>query len=317
MNSTQANKTVAVIDVGSNSIKLLVARKGSENSPLEKLFSKTHETRISTGIGKRTLKLSNEAMAAGCESITDLVRIAKDYNSNIVKIVATSAVRDASNGLEFVEKVKQATGIELSILPGIEEATFIGKGLRCDPLLAETDRFIQIDIGGGSLELTRINKESIEKACSLQLGAVRMTEKFLSDHMQTVDSETEAKIRDHTLKSVAESGFSFEPVTDPMIVTGGAFSVIRSILNARADENPRDTSQVLYRKDITQLKETLCNLSLDERKALPGLPSARADIMPAALITIDTVLELSGRAIVTQSFYNLRYGIAAALLEEV
>lgn len=309
-------KTVAVIDVGSNSIKLLVARKVHNNKFLEKLFSKTYETRISSGIGQRMLTLTDEAISAGCQSIVDLVKAAKDYDPNSIKIVATSAVRDATNGLEFVGQIKQATGIELKILSGIEEATFIGKGLRCDPLLAEIERFIQIDIGGGSLELIRINKDSIEKACSLQLGAVRMTEKFLSDRTRAVDSKTEANIRDHVFKSIAESGFSFEPTDDPLVVTGGAFSVIRSVLRAESKETAENASQTLYKDDIAELKEKLCNLSLDERRNLPGLPLARADIMPAALITIVALLDLSGREVITQSSYNLRFGIAAVLLEK-
>ena len=307
--------TVAVIDVGSNSIKLLVAQKGREDESLKKLYSKTIETRISEGISQQNPRLNESAILLGGQSIAALVNLARSYEPETIKIVATSAVRDATNGHEFVKQVHNITGITINVLSGIEEANFIGRGLRCDPLIAQMERFIQMDIGGGSLELIRLNRDSIETVCSLQLGAVRLTEKFIADRTTSVDSDTEATIRSHVLESVVNSGFNFDPTTNPMIVTGGAFSVIRSILAEQSGRQMEVTSPVIESKLITELKKTLCSLSLDERKAIHGLSVARADIMPTALITIDAVLKLSGRETVTQSSYNLRYGIATTLLE--
>ena len=173
-----------------------------------------------------------------------------------------------------------------------------------------------MDIGGGSLELIRLCKDSIEQACSLQLGAVRLTEKFVPDRAPAIAPEAATNIRDHVLKSIEASGFCFEPATEPMIVTGGAFSVIRSILAAQSGEMIKDASPFIYKNDIKKLTDTFCNRSLEERKAIPGLPMARADVMPAALVTIHTVLELSGREKITHSAYNLRYGIAYELLQK-
>ncbi|NNM14025.1 MAG: hypothetical protein HKO58_06855, partial [Gammaproteobacteria bacterium] len=274
------------------------------------------EIRISEGISEQNHEITQDAMRVGVYSIAVLVHLARSYEPKTIKIVATSSVRDAINSLEFVESVKKTTGLQLDVLSGIEEATFIGKGLRGDPLIADIENFIQMDIGGGSLELIRLSKDSIEEACSLQLGAVRLTEKFVLDRALAITSETETKIKDHVLRSVEDSGFHFEPSTDPMTVTGGAFSVIRSILAAQSGEMIDTASPVIYKNDIIELKKTLCNLSLDERKTIPGLPAARADVMPTALITIDAVLERSGRDTVTQSSCNLRYGTAAALLAE-
>ena len=307
---------VAVIDVGSNSIKLLVAQKSAEGKSFEKVFSKTLEIRISAGISHQNHELTEEAMHIGSQSIAVLVHLARDHEPKTIKIVATSAVRDAINGPEFVERVNKATGIRLDILSGIEEATYIGKGLRCDPLIAGMEHFVQMDIGGGSLELISLSQDSIQKVCSLQLGAVRLTEKFVPDRTVAINSATETIIQNHVLESLKTSEFNFEPITDPMTVTGGAFSVIRSILAAQAVDETTDASPVLYKKDITQLKKTLCHLSLEERKAVPGLPAERADVMPTALITIDTILERSCRDTIIHSFYNLRYGIAAELLAQ-
>jgi exopolyphosphatase/guanosine-5'-triphosphate,3'-diphosphate pyrophosphatase len=310
-------KTVAVIDVGSNSIKLLVARERAEDGPIESVYKKTFETRIGKGISKKNPELTREAIDAGCQSISELVRNARNYDPAAIKIVATSAVRDASNSMEFVERVNDITGIRLDILSGVQEATYIGKGLRHDPQISALDNLVHMDIGGGSLELIRFSQNTIQQACSLQLGAVRLTEKLVPNRTLAIAPETESTIRAHVTETVKNSGFSFEPTTDPMIVTGGAFSVVRSIMAAKTGMEVENPTSVIRAKDISELKSTLCSLPLDKRKTIPGLSKARADVMPVALITIDTVLGLSGRESVTHSSCNLRFGVAAELLENI
>ena len=253
-------------------------------------------------------------MAAGCKTIAELVRLAQGYHPKTIRIVATSAVRDATNAVQFIELVNDATGIEIQTLSGHEEATYIGKGLGCDPKTSGTKSFIQMDIGGGSLELIHFNHGKIDQALSLQLGAVRLTEQFISDRDTAISAETEASIEAHVRKTLKASGFSFEPSTAPLIVTGGAFTVTRAVLASQINQTIDDRSPVLHQEEITQLKSRLMQLPLHERMAVPHLPATRADIIPAALITIDTVLDYTARDTVTHSFYNLRYGIAAELL---
>ena len=308
-------ETVAVIDVGSNSIKLLVAKSGSTADSVETIFAETIETRISAGISQALPSLTEAAMAAGCKTITELVRLAQSYQPKAIRIVATSAVRDATNAIQFIELVNEATGLEIETLSGAEEATHIGKGLGCDPQIAAINSFIQMDIGGGSLELIRFAHGKIEQALSLQLGAVRLTEKFIADRNAALSTETEATITAHVRSALEDSGFSFEPNTAPLIVTGGAFTVTRAVLAAQNDQTIEQRSPLLHTNEITRLKATLMALALHERMAVPHLPATRADIIPSALITINTVLNYAERTHVTHSFYNLRYGIAAELLK--
>jgi exopolyphosphatase/guanosine-5'-triphosphate,3'-diphosphate pyrophosphatase len=308
------NQIVAVIDVGSNSIKLLVAKLGATASNVETIFAETIETRISSGISHALPSLSEDAMSAGCKTITELVRLAQGYQPKAVRIVATSAVRDATNSIQFIELVNEATGLEIQTLSGQEEATYIGKGLGCDPQISGTKNFIQMDIGGGSLELIRFNQGKIEQALSLQLGAVRLTEQFIADRDAAISAETEAIISEHVRKLLVGSHFNFGPSTAPLIVTGGAFTITRAVLAAQVDQTIEERSPVLHKTEITRLKSTLMHLPLHERMAVPHLPATRADIIPAALITIDTVLDFAACDTVTHSFYNLRYGIAAELL---
>ena len=309
-----SSEIVAVIDVGSNSIKLLVARCGNTPDSAETLFTETIETRISAGISQARPCLTEAAMQAGCQTITELVGLAQNFQPNSLRIVATSAVRDATNAPQFIALIYQATGVELQTLSGTEEATYICKGLACDPQIGGSSRFIQMDIGGGSLELIRFQQGTIEQALSLQLGAVRLTERFIHERDAALSNQTVAAITAHVQQQLTDSGFSFAEDAGPMIVTGGAFTVTRAVLAAQAGMTIDARTPKLLHREIVALKDKLIHLPLHDRMAVPQLPVSRADIIPAALITIDTVLNLAQRHSVTHSFYNLRYGIAAELL---
>ncbi len=305
---------VAVIDVGSNSIKLLIARKNPKTGLIESSCKEGRETRISTGIGQQKPTLTQGAIAAGCQSIVELVGIARKYSPRVIKIVATSAVRDAVNGSEFTRRVNELTGIHIDILTGIEEANYIGKGLCSDPKVAAMEQLIQMDIGGGSLELIRFGNGTLQQVCSLQLGAVRLTERFVNDSAAPIPPETESQIEQHVRQAIKSSGFAFGPETVPFIVTGGAFKVIYNILEASNANATTSSPQILQKADIAALRSTLKNIPLLDRLMAYKVPVSRADILPTALITIDTVLECAGCQTVTLSACNLRYGIATELL---
>lgn len=304
---------VAVIDVGSNSIKLLVAGVRGDGS-LDTQFVETIETRISEGISRELPFLKKEAMLCGIETIVELLRLARKYKPREIAIVATSAVRDAINGMDFIDAVEATTGIEMRVLSGTEEAIYIGKGLRCDPAVADSNDFIQMDIGGGSLELIRIRDSEIAQAISLRLGAVRISERFIADMQGPISRHEEIAIHAFVTAELTQSRFNFTPCSLPLIVTGGAFAVSRAVLAAQAGSTLDAFNPTLQFADLDALKTRLCTLSLHERLAVPHLPASRADIIPAALIIILAVLKHAGRQEITHSQYNLRYGIAAELL---
>lgn len=305
--------TVAVIDVGSNSIKILVARAVATG--IETVFSQTIETRISAGISEAVPELDDASMAAGVATIFELYQAGMGFNPEEWVIVATSAVRDAINGAVFMNMVLAATGIEMRILSGQEEATYIGRGIACDPALKGVPSFLQMDIGGGSLELIRFQDGTIVQAISLQLGAVRLTERFIADRALPITAGVRGAIETQVAKAVTASGFDFRPGALPLVATGGAFVIARAILAGRRGLELKDSSPQLTALDLRALEAELSVLPLSDRIQVPYLPPARADIVPTALITILKVLELAGRDAVTHSFYNLRYGMAAELLQ--
>ncbi len=313
----QKSVNVAIIDVGSNSIKLLVVRKNIRNGNLESLYSKTLETRISSGISFDPPKISDSAMSAGVQSVRELCDQAVCYKPLEIRIVATSAVRDAVNGSEFNRQIELATGLNVQVLEGEQEARAIGRGLSCDPQIKTSEKFMQIDLGGGSLECILFNCDSIVQATSLALGAVRITEHFISDPTQPLRREVEKSIQNHVTKLIKNEGLLETPYLGSLIATGGAVTVTRGILAARDNTALEEYSPMISLLQIRELKAELISLPLSERVKIKSLPTARADILPAALITIEQLMHLMGHKQLIHSQYNLRYGIALDILQAI
>lgn len=306
---------LAVIDIGSNSIKVLVATSAPKVG-LRVLFQETLETRISGGIGQDKSPLSETGMAAGIGAIALLREMTRPFAPTHWRIVATSAVRDAANKAEFIQRVQTATGVTLEILSGDDEARLIARGIQTDPALNGAQEFCIADLGGGSLECIRYEKAAITQAVSLQLGAVRLTEKFAANPRGPFTETARTAIAQETLRQLTNSGFHFIP-GGLLVGTGGAFTVARAILAQRHGFPAKDTWPAeLSRADLAALLEEIAPLTAEERVKIPRLTPERADILPAALTTILTLLDFAHVGRVVHSFHNLRFGVAARFFAE-
>jgi len=304
---------VAVIDIGSNSIKVLVAASHPAGV-ITALKSRTIDARISAGISKTEPKLSEEGMARGLAAIQELLTDTNPFSPAKVVLVATSAVRDAGNGVEFRARVKAATGHDIRILTGAEEANLIGRGLTCDPALADLQDFYVFDLGGGSLECLLFRDRHIAQAMSLQLGCVRLTEKFLKDASAPLDQVEASSLARHVRDELKRSGFRFPMVAPAAVFAGGSMSTVRAIKGARHGVSLEDTPAIIGTDTLSQLLDELAPMTLEERKAIPGLPAARADVFPAALVTMVTVADYAHIERFHHSLHNLRWGLAAEAL---
>lgn len=305
---------VAVVDLGSNSIKLLVARRNARGEVVP-LHTRTIDARIGAGMARADPVLGEAGMAAAITAVATLLAEAAPHQCGEVAVVATSAVRDARNGGVFAAKLEAATGHTLRILSGAEEANLIGRGLTADPALADQRDFYVFDLGGGSLECLAFRERRIVQAVSVQLGCVRLTEQFVSHPQLPFPTGIRTAVENHVVESVRGAGFDF-PLTRPAcaIGTGGTVTTARSMLAARAGRTFAETSADL---SITQLRgifEQLLPLTLEERCRVPGLPATRADVFPIALLTLLTLAEVGGFSVYRNSLYNLRYGLAAEML---
>jgi len=307
---------VAIVDIGSNTIKVLVAAR-DEVGKLSVLKSGTIEARISAGISHDEPNLSEEGMDRGLAAIQELLADSAVFAPVRAQLVATSAVRGARNGREFAERVRRATGFELRILTGDEEANAIGRGLTCDPALTHLQNFYVFDLGGGSLECLSFSDRKIQEAISLPLGCVRLTEKFVADQSGPFSVEARKRIMAHTRLALAESEFRFDLPYPAAVATGGTATTVRAIHAARTGHPLDEIPTLITLQHLCELLDYLAPLTLEQRKQVPGMPAARADIFPAALATILAVAETGALTAFHHSFYNLRYGLAAELLADL
>jgi exopolyphosphatase / guanosine-5'-triphosphate,3'-diphosphate pyrophosphatase len=308
------SSAVAVVDIGSNSIKLLVAARDTAGRLVE-LAQRTEETRIGTGITDTPPRLRDDSIERGVASVRLLLGDAVRFAPAAVRIVATSAVRDAANRVDFISRLRAVTGHELTVLTGDEEARLIGRGIACDPALRGVSAFHLFDLGGGSLEMLTFRDGRAIQLASLQLGCVRVTEACVADAARPLGAATIAAVRAHVRAAVKASGFIFDlPPPATAVATGGTVTTLRLLQAAARQIDFAATDSRLRVADLEELAARLCAATLGERRAIPGMPPARADVFPAALVTLTEVARLAHVEAFQHSFYNLRFGLAAELL---
>jgi exopolyphosphatase/guanosine-5'-triphosphate,3'-diphosphate pyrophosphatase len=304
----------AVVDVGSNSIKLLVAESGPGGLPVE-ILSRTLEVRISKGIGSGRPRLGADEMERGFEAICGLLGQARGLGADRLCVVATSAVRDASNGAEFLARIGAASGVSPRLLSGAEEANLIGRGLTTDPALAALRDFHVYDLGGGSLECLSFRDRTVERAVSLPLGCVRLTEMFVPRTTGPVSAASLAAIGRHVRDALAGSGFPLPvPAGFAVVGTGGTLTAVRSIAAARNGVALEGADPLIPVSLLREVLATVGALDLAARRQTKGLSPERADVLPAALRTLVSLAELGGIETFQHSLRNLRWGVASELL---
>jgi len=305
---------VAVIDIGSNSIKSLVAARGPRGG-LVALKNQTIDARISAGISRTPPQLADAGMRTGLAAIQELLAGVAPLAPGQTVLVATSAVRDAVNGAEFRRRVREATGHDIRILTGAEEADLIGRGLVADPALAGLRDFYVFDLGGGSLECLAFRGRRVAQAASLPLGCVRLTEACVADPSRALTSDELDRVNRRVKEVLVPGAFSFGlPAGAEAVFAGGTVTCARAILAARTGRPLAETPAVIPVATLRALLADSAALPLAGRRRIAGLPPRRADVFPVALATVIAVAEVGGFGAFRHSFHNLRYGLAAELL---
>ena len=308
------NPPIGVIDIGSNTIKLLVARLGKSGA-METVLRETRATRISRGISGDRLVFPPETLARAAADTAELAGIARQAGAGTIRIVATSAARDAENGPDLASAIEAAAGAPVEIISGHREAALIARAVRCDPALEGFPAFYAFDLGGGSLECLSFRGRNLEQALSLPLGAVRLTEKLVKDSANPFTPEDRSAVEAETIRTFRESGFQFVlPAESAAVATGGTMTTALAILAAEEGMALEKMRPWLAKEALENLLTRIGSLPLPERLKTPGLPGERADVFPVALATFLTVAELVGKPGFHHSLQNLRHGLAAEML---
>ncbi len=299
----------AVIDIGTNSVKLLVA--DVDGTLVVPVFEESEQTRLGQGFYE-TQRLQPDVIAHTADAVAQFAGIARIRNAASLRVIATSAARDAQNQQELLDAIKQASGLEVDIISGQQEADLVYQGVRSDLKLAGR-RLLILDVGGGSSEFMLGQGEHPEFSRSFALGSVRLLEL-----MRPSDPPTPAELdrcRDYLRRFFMEQ--IRQPLTDALasgrehttlIGTGGAATILARMEYA-LDKYHRQEIEGAHipLESIQGWMKKLWSMPLAERKKITGLPKKRADVILTGMAIYETVLEEFGFAELRASTRGLRF----------
>jgi exopolyphosphatase / guanosine-5'-triphosphate,3'-diphosphate pyrophosphatase len=301
----EATKRYAAIDIGSNSIRQIVADV-SGTGTIRVVDEMKAAPRLGAGVDQTGI-LSEQSMRHALDVLTRMATLAKQLGAVRVDAVATSAVRDAGNRREFLDRVKREAGLRVRLLDGEDEAR-----LSFRSALAHFDlgvgRAVVMDIGGGSIELVLAADGLIDRLISLPYGAIRMTEQFLGHRPRPKDVK---RLR----RAIRESIRRAIPARDwrgaQVIGSGGTFTNLAGMFLKRqgVEGIPKVHGTKVPREELEHLIDVLQDLSADERAQYPGLTPARADIILGGLAVAAEVMARLEARHVTASAYGIREGL--------
>jgi exopolyphosphatase/guanosine-5'-triphosphate,3'-diphosphate pyrophosphatase len=298
---------VAAIDIGTNSIHMLVVRV-REDLSFEVIDREKAMVRLGAG-GLDGKALTAEAMNSALQALAKFNRLAKARQVDAVLAAATSATREARNGGEFLARIEQETGIRARVITGQDEARLIHQAAVYGVDVGG-GRAVVIDIGGGSVEITLGTASNIQLARSFKLGVIRLTERFVrSDPLTNRDERRMVKHIheeiDRYCGQITEAGF------DRVIGTSGtilSLGVVASTMS-KGTLPPELRNLRVTAKQLRRVRKTSVRLDLEQRLLLPGLDPRRADLMVAGGILLDTILRRLGAEELTLCDLALREGL--------
>jgi exopolyphosphatase/guanosine-5'-triphosphate,3'-diphosphate pyrophosphatase len=301
----------AVFDLGSNSIKFIVAETGARG--VRVLCERSIGTRLAEHLID-TCELRPEAMKRTIDALRELRAEADALGAVHFRAVATSAVRDSRNRREFLKAVRAVLGFPVRLLSGPEEAATIFFGVNDDPHWRGKDLFI-LDIGGGSAEWVQGRHGQMERRVSLPFGAVRLRERFL--HSYPVAADTAALLVETVRAQLTHPLAHYTLGSRHFVGTGGTMTCLAAIHKGLAEFDPRRIDHAsLTLEQVRALMDRFIGLSLEKLRAIPGLPPKRADlIIPGTAVALAT-MELLGARRVGISVRGLRYGVLGAAIRE-
>jgi exopolyphosphatase/guanosine-5'-triphosphate,3'-diphosphate pyrophosphatase len=302
--------TFAAVDIGSNSVRLKISRLASHR------LVEIHEDREVTRLGESVFRsgfLSPEAIALTVKVLRRFHRAAQRAGADTVRVVATSALRDARNSRAFMEWVRSATGWRVEVISGLEEARLIHLGLTSSSRVNSSPA-LMIDLGGGSCELTVSKKGHIGETVSLPLGAVRLTNDFLHH-----DPPRKSEMRQLRSFIAREIGRIAERITRArpkvVIATSGTAEALATVCHALYRTKSQRANTV-SRLQLRRVAKMLSRLTLDERRNVPGIGVRRAEIVVAGAAVYAGLLERCKLLGFRYSPLGLRDGLLAQMAAE-
>jgi exopolyphosphatase/guanosine-5'-triphosphate,3'-diphosphate pyrophosphatase len=301
------SRVVGFVDLGTNAIRLLVVRMNPNFS-----YTIVSQEKEVIRLGEEEFKdhiLKPEAIERAIFVCGKFLELAKTYGAIEMIAVGTSAIREAKNQTEFLQKLYSETGLRVNVITGEEEARLICLGVSSGIDIGE-EKVVFVDLGGGSTEICIGNQFDCFYVASLKLGAIRLTAQFIGEGWtRPIDFNTYLQIKKYAASKMrAAKGKVQEHGVRLAWGSSGTIINLAEIANKLFKKNGNG-GLTLSRKNLKKLAPILCSLSLEERKKMPAINPDRADILVAGSAILESVMEELGLEEIKISHRELRDGL--------
>jgi len=283
-------RVVSFIDIGTNSVRLLVVRLNPNHS-YSILSQQKQQVRLGEGEFEEEEILPDaiERLVIVCKKFTEL---AQSFNTEEFVAVATSAMREAANQQEILHLLRHESRLDVRVISGQEEARLIYLGVSSGINLDDRQAFF-IDIGGGSTEIAIGDKQNYQFLDSFKLGAIRLSNHYLSDNVtEPVSTEGYKKIQQHVKDAIIHSLKKISR-QKPYLAIGSSGTIMNlaDIAQKAFHEIGNPGENILTYKDLRKVIDLLCSLPLEQRRKIPGINAERADIIIPGAAILDVFLK--------------------------
>jgi exopolyphosphatase/guanosine-5'-triphosphate,3'-diphosphate pyrophosphatase len=293
----------AVIDIGTNSVKFNISERRADGTWLA-IVDRAEITRLGEGL-EQTGEISSDASERTVSAICAMVQEARQSDVAKLAAVGTMGMRTARNSQQFIDAVKQRCGVTIEVISGDEEGRLAYIAVKSGLGLAEGSLAI-FDTGGGSSQFTFGHGSVVEERFSLNVGAVRYTEKYGLSGVVPPEQLQAA------LNTIAAdlSRLDGRPSPDALVGMGGAITNIAAVQHSLAKYDPNIIQgSVVQRSEVERQIELYCSKSLDDRRTIIGLQPKRADVILAGVCVVKTVMNKLQKDRLSVSDRGLRHGL--------
>lgn len=302
--------TFAAVDIGSNSVRLKIANLAGRR--LRAVVEDREVTRLGESVF-RTGMLLPEAMANTIKVLRRFHRAVQEAGADAVRVVGTSALRDARNAHAFLEWVRSTTGWTVDIISGLEEARLIHLGMVSNMRISRATVLL-MDLGGGSCELTISQKNHIRETVSLPLGAVRLTNEFL--HHDPPRKSELGRLRSFADKEIGRIASRVSRARPKIVIaTSGTAASLSAVAHGLFRGKGRRPAAV-SRAQMRRIAKMLARLPLEKRRQLTGVGPRRAEIIVAGAVVYAAILDRCQLSGFRYSALGLRDGLLAQMAAE-
>lgn len=300
---------VAILDFGTNTFNLLIAERKDRSFKI--IHSSKQAVKLGRG-GIQVNRITPDAFERGFVAITNHMEVIKQYKVDKIRAFATSAIRNATNGQEFVDEVKRQFGFRVKVIGGKREADLIYKGVR-QAIPFNEEKMMILDIGGGSNEFIICNKDGIIWKQSFEVGMARMLERFtLSDPITFEEIRALESYYMQELQPLLQIIKKEKPKA--LIGASGSFDTFYALINQSKGLEPDGMfGREISMKDYRKLHKLLLRSSTKERMEMPGMEAVRVEMIVAATIFVSFVL----RACHIKQLYHSEFALKEGVISEL